>query len=734
MTPTHALHSEFRRSRLFLRMARLVALTVACAAGACVPKTPVATPSAIPLPPVHAETTWEEQLTWIMRLEDGRVLRDPAPPPPVVLRAATPSVPALLSAEAPADLVALLDSREPRVRHRAALAIGRAGLAAGAPPLMTRVLNDDDPEVRQMAAFALGLLADASTRGALLAALTDADPLVQGRAAEALGRIGDKADAGAVSGMVTVYTAGGALAGIAADDLSYPLSPRVEAVRLGLYALVRLGVYDALAAALIDPGGRPVSAWWPVAYAFQRIADPRAIPVLSALAEAEGRYSPAFAIRGLAAAKAVSAAPMLRRYVESARADRAVVVQAMRALALLGDTDAVPLLLAHVTRQNGDAALRTEAMTALVPLFRQDSADLLVELTSDAVPSVRGDALRALARVDPDTFLATLSGLDPDPDWRVRASIATALGTAGAGGVPLLTSLASDADPKVATAAMRALSASKALGTEALLVSRLQAPDFTVRAAAASLLADVKAVSAAPALEAAYRQAQSDETYVARAAALDALRRLNAAAALPVLRESLMDRDWAVRVRAAQWLREQGEVVAPDIIRPASPRVPLSDPAWSAWASPRFSPHAFIETDKGTIELELAVLDAPLTVANFIELARKGRFDGIAFHRVVPDFVVQGGDPRGDGEGGPGYTIRDEINERPYLRGTVGMALDWRDTGGSQFFITHSPQPHLDGGYTVFGHVVTGMEIVDRLAVGDVIRRVRVWDGVTGAP
>ena len=82
-------------------------------------------------------------------------------------------------------------------------------------------------------------------------------------------------------------------------------------------------------------------------------------------------------------------------------------------------------------------------------------------------------------------------------------------------------------------------------------------------------------------------------------------------------------------------------------------------------------------------------------------LARKGFFNGLQIHRVVPNFVVQDGDPRGDGEGGPGYTIRDELNERPYLRGTVGMALEWRDTGGSQFFITHSPQPHLDARYTV---------------------------------
>ncbi len=92
----------------------------------------------------------------------------------------------------------------------------------------------------------------------------------------------------------------------------------------------------------------------------------------------------------------------------------------------------------------------------------------------------------------------------------------------------------------------------------------------------------------------------------------------------------------------------------------------------------------------------------------------------MAIHRVVPNFVVQAGDPRGDGEGGPGYTLRDEINMLPYLRGTVGMALDGADTGGSQFFITHSPQPHLDGRYTVFGRVVAGMDVVDRLQQWDV--------------
>jgi cyclophilin family peptidyl-prolyl cis-trans isomerase len=137
-------------------------------------------------------------------------------------------------------------------------------------------------------------------------------------------------------------------------------------------------------------------------------------------------------------------------------------------------------------------------------------------------------------------------------------------------------------------------------------------------------------------------------------------------------------------------------------------------------------PQAVIHTKRGLITLELFADEAPLTVDNFVTLARKGFFNGLTFHRVVPNFVIQGGDPRADGEGGPGYQIRCEINQQPYKRGTVGMALSGKDTGGSQFFITHAPQPHLDGGYTVFGQVVTGMEVVDQITRGDVIEKITI--------
>ena len=122
-------------------------------------------------------------------------------------------------------------------------------------------------------------------------------------------------------------------------------------------------------------------------------------------------------------------------------------------------------------------------------------------------------------------------------------------------------------------------------------------------------------------------------------------------------------------------------------------------------------------------------MEAPLASATYVALARQGFFNGLTFHRVVPGFVIQGGDPRGDGTGGPGFTLRDEVGQRPYGRGVVGIALAGKDTGGSQFFITLAPQPHLDGTYPVLGWVAEGMDVVDRIQPGDVIERVEVWTG-----
>jgi len=704
-----------------------LSLIVAVLAAGCMPKAP-ATPVATRVPKI----AWEQKLAWIVRLEDQRLLRDPNPTAPTVIRPATRTLPALVAPPAPTDLLVLLGDPEARVRRRAALALGRVGLP-DAVEALTKALGDEEPEVRQMAAFAIGLIGSPAARPALAQALASPDTVLQSRAAEALGLIGDKTDAPAIGQMVRTHIAAGALANLPPEDVTSPLAPPVEAVRLGLFALARLGAYEPLAAAVLGADGQPVSRWWPVAYALQRVGDARGAPALLTLLSTPGRYTASFALRGLASTKATQpqALAAIRAEVERPR-DAAVLIQALRALGTLNDRGSLPLMTRIVGDPASNAAVRLEAMNALATLADDRTADILVELSSDSAPAIRGTAMRALARVAPDVFTATLSGLDVDRDWTVRVAQAAALGGLPDGqGFARLSTMVDDADVRVVPAVLAALAASKAPGAAALIRARLRAPDVVVRAAAAQALAQFKAADAAADLRAAYTAAAADTAYIARASILAALAELDPAGVRPLLDQALKDKDWAVRVRAADLLRAQK--VTDDIaasMRPATPGEDVESAAWKSMVAPPFSPHAFIDTDKGTVEIELAVLDAPITSRNFVNLARKGFFNGVAFHRIVPDFVVQGGDPRGDGEGGPGYAIRDELNQRPYLRGTVGMALDWRDTGGSQFFIALSPAPHLDARYTVFGEVVAGMDVVDRLLPWDVIRRVRIRDGV----
>jgi peptidyl-prolyl cis-trans isomerase B (cyclophilin B) len=136
---------------------------------------------------------------------------------------------------------------------------------------------------------------------------------------------------------------------------------------------------------------------------------------------------------------------------------------------------------------------------------------------------------------------------------------------------------------------------------------------------------------------------------------------------------------------------------------------------------------ATFDTDRGPIKVELYPDKAPLTVANFVNLARRGFYDGLNFHRVIPDFMVQGGCPEGSGRGGPGYKFEDEANNGVrHERGVLSMANAGPDTNGSQFFITHVATPWLDGKHTVFGKVVEGLDVVDKVAQGDLIKSVRI--------
>ena len=715
-------------------------LSFALLASACASAPPAPPPAAAPAGP-----PFEQKMAWILRLEDQRMLRDPAPPvappPPVVtpLRRGQKPVPLPPPPPPPPDLVRMLDDSEARIRRRAALAIGHVGLKEAIPPLMLMLTREIDPEVRQMAAFALGLLGDKSALDALVTALRDPSPLVQGSAAEALGLIGDPAGADPIARLLSSIRQSGALAQPPGDDDDVKRDTPTAAFRLGVYALARLKAYPALASVVLDQSSQPRVRWWPVAFALQRLEDKRALPALLTLAKDAHPYTRAFAVKGLAALRDPSALPTLMPLLTSG--ERSVLIETIRAVGRIGDPSTAPPLLKFIRDSSTDPHVRLEAVNALgglkggLPALAEVN-DTLLDLMTDPNPAIRAAALRSVATMDPENFVAILSALDPDPHWSVRAALAGVLGALVPEiALPRLKAMLADSDQRVLPSVLEALVKMKAPDAPQVLLDALKRDDPVVRAAAASGIGELKPPNGAAALADAYRFGQRDAMYNARAAALAALTKYGAAEATPVLKSAFADKDWTVRVRAVMLLRELDPAAAADAdaqIRPAP--TTLAPDVYQAprVVNPTVSTQVYLETDRGLIQIELAVIDAPLTVENFITLARRGYFNGLSVHRVVANFVIQDGDPRGDGEGGPGFTIRDEFNERPYLRGTVGMALDpWPDTGGSQWFITHSPQPHLDARYTVFGRVIAGMEFVDQIQQGDVIRQVHVWDGTT---
>jgi cyclophilin family peptidyl-prolyl cis-trans isomerase/HEAT repeat protein len=684
-------------------------------------------------PPKPFVPSFEQKSSWILRLEDTRVLRDPAPPAPpppppsVPARGKSAPAPVVAAPPPPPDLLRLLTDSEARIRRRAALAVGRVGLVEGVQPLV-RLMDDADPEVKQMAAFALGLIGDPSAREPLIAKLADESMLLKGSAAEALGLIGDSAAAPPIARMASDIAASGALTELPSDLTDVPRDSAAAAFRLALYALVRLKAFDALAAATLDQSGQPRVHWWPVAYAFQRLEDPRALPVLLTLLKDAQPYTAAFAAKGLGAMKDPSAATALLPLVNGA--DTAVAIEAVRGLGRLKDARATAALLKILQAPKAEPHLRLEAVTAIGNVGGEGVSDTLIALLADPSPPIRAAALRSLATLDAEGFVFMLSGMDTDPQWSVRAALASILATlAPEAGLPRLRAMLDDPEPRVIPPVLAAIAKLHPADAPRIMIERLTVADPVIRAAAATALGELKPANGVAPLTEAYRRGEADTTYVARAAAIVAVAAYGASEATPILTTALADKDWAVRVRAVQLLKQFDPASDAALrIRPAPAAHPELFEA-PRLISPPYSTQAYIEMDRGTIQLELAMLDAPQTVENFVALARSGFFDGITIHRVVPDFVVQAGDPRADGEGGPGYSIRDELNERPYLRGTVGMALDWADTGGSQFFITHAPQPHLDAKYTVFGRVISGMDVVDQIELGDVIRRVRIWDG-----
>ncbi|MCM2268610.1 MAG: peptidylprolyl isomerase [Thermoanaerobaculia bacterium] len=592
------------------------------------------------------------------------------------------------------------------VRRALAVALGRIGDPRGRS-LLQGLLVDLDAEVRRAAAFALGELGAAEAERALLVAAVDDDPEVGALAVEALGKLG--------APLAEVRRTLGALAPAAARSRLAPF----------LFRFAQPGAVDAAADLLatstaeLRRGG---------AYALGRAPQAAGLGLLRGLLADGDPLVRAAAARGLGALGGLDDLSRLLPLLDDPAPSPPV--QALRAgAAILGRAEALPPL-AWGTRmaalldapRPGVRAAALEAAGSFLPHPELDAA--LRRQWAGGEPRARELALAALvAGGAADAPALVLEAAGAADRW-LRGGAAYA--AARLGDRELLQSLARDPEPAVRVAALDGLAR---LGTDSELVAALADRHPAVRASALEALAEspeLPTARIAALIDEARRDGAQNEVRLAgvraltaRAATPPAAERNEIVAALGRLAD---DADWLVRRAAAEALAALGE-----------PRPPIGPVATGRdlaayrellrqTAAPR---RVAIDTERGRFVVELHCPEAPTTCLSFLQLAAAGFFDGTRWHRVVPDFVVQGGDPEGDGWGGPGYVLRDEVNRHRYARGTVGMALSGPDTGGSQFFVTLSPQPHLDGGYTVFGRVVEGDRVLDELRQGDRLVAVR---------
>ena len=635
--------------------------------------------------------------------------------------------------EAASEVVPLLHHSDPAVAVAAVRALGRMGRPEALGPLTWR-LRDSSPAVREAAATALSLSRtwDVEDEPARLlledeigVALSDAleeeqDPGVRCAVARAMGS-GAGAD---------VW-----------DELEERVLQGAPAERVaaleGMAMLGRRGIATPISGELLDPllpamiVADPEVQWW-CAYMLLRcpLAEDEAVRARAheALVLAVGAQDPAV---------------------------RAVVA---RALAAVGHPGAVATLTEMVA---GEVPVEVRvgvarAATVLQGQNHEGATDLLCRLAADADPGVREVAVTGLGAAEVEAVADAIVPALTDPDMGVRAAAAGAVGALQpADGVQLLATLAADSSVYVRAARASALAGLDAPEAVApLLAVRDDAPLVRLSALEAMALHEhpdarphllaalggdvpAEAVVAVDGLTAA-AAAEGGEPLIASLleayerwpgfegaeVRLFILRAVVAAGAAPQgwLDAALLDEDEFVRRAAARAIRDTGR----NVVARAEPMPDLADPLHGVGAVIG----ARITTTRGEIEVDLYPEVAPATVASFVALAEAGFHGALAFHRVVPGFVIQGGDPDGTGWGGPGYRVRSEFSAEPYEPGTLGMARGPEiDTEGSQWFITHDRQPHLTGSYTVFGRVTGGMDVVQRIRQEDRVEGIEIVRG-----
>ena len=651
---------------------------------------------------------------------------------------------AILRAEdrrvADAELRAALAHAAPEVRARAVLALGRIRAQEHRADLEA-ALGDRAAGVRAAAAMGLGLLGDVAATAALVRAAGDRDAEVCARVAEALGRLGDAAAALALERLLShddlrVRTEA-SLAAWRLPDAAFAVGGLIENTRspdaslraAAAYALARLSSAGLVPASSGSQPGRTTDA--------DRVRVRAHLVSLASDREAEVRMQVA---RGLA----TPITPLEEATIGGLLSDRdpRVRVNAVRSAGFQGARLA-PFLMEGLT--DTDMLVVWAAVESLGRVRTQEATQVLLQgLRRPASAWLRGVGLDTFASSRPDDAARLALTLVRDPDPRLRAAAARALGTQLE--LPVedaLDTLLADAYPPARSAAIASIAARDPFDSD--LDPVLASGDPVLLATLAEALGaalgrspdDAELRGAALGrLRAIWESSTTAEMPDARVAAVDAAARAGRAPeARELLLRALDDPDRLVRVRAIEHLRavhgeDHAARAGAAVERPLSYYRDVLE-----WAA---RPHTAVieivrgETPVATLSLELDPAAAPLTCWNFAQLAAKGFYDGLPVHRIVPNFVIQDGDPRGDGTGGPGWSIRDELGGRRFLAGTLGMASAGPDTAGSQWFVTHSAQPHLDGRYTAFGRVVSDVAAVGQVLPGDTVRAIRVDAEVSG--
>ncbi|MFH1894017.1 MAG: HEAT repeat domain-containing protein [Candidatus Zixiibacteriota bacterium] len=606
------------------------------------------------------------------------------------------------------ELLNFLSDPDPEIRLRSVQALGRIGIestVADLAPLMT----DSVESVQLETAFALGQIGGTEAMLAITINLENETSIdVRCSMIEALGKIGDP---------VAVATV-----------LHYFDDPNPRIRRSAAFAMSRIPEHNQTDALVELSRDDSEEVRWMAVFAMFRTGDSAAFGRLRWCLKDSSTLVRQFAARAIGALGDSSGLDQLTERLRREESDL-VKINLIRSIADIGDRKALKSLL-NVLSDDNSIHVKAEAITAIGKLKLTLAMSKLIPYLADENRTIRGAAMVTAAQIDPAFFMQSVEGFLGAADSYIKLRLIEGLSSIDtSASIDLIAELFKDREGAVRREALSAMRNFKDVDLQPYLASGLDDRDFTVAITAISMIVERKDSNYVGAVARVFSQHSADRNPDLRLTVVQEFGKWVDSlspdpAMVEVFNRALGDVDYRVREAAINAYMKIGIDHTSSLGEyPSKINRQTYNDIFSRYAS---NPKAVIETNRGTIEIELLYDIAPKTVSNFADLAESGFFDNRIWHRVIPGFVIQDGCPRGDGWGGPGYSIRSEWNRKEYERGTVGMAHSGKDTGGSQFFISHTALPHLDGRYTVFGQVTSGMRVVDRVEVGDSIRAIQI--------